>query len=266
MNRMRFAAKGAALVLAAALSISALGDGISLDTQSYYSFAVQGVTVDVQTLSAEATANGYAVLAFSDNTVAVIHGSDSPADTVGSMLLSADRLLVLDGDRFYLRTHDAAMTYALRPAESGLELVVSPAAPLPLLDALTTVFVELQDIGIVGMDIDLASYRTVTRNPLKGPAEPQDLSARLDYTLYGLVVAEDWFAYAAQKGIALLGLRLEVVVEKIPGAPLPAAFAADVVSETEGLARLVVAVDQLAALARSAGVGYVRLPYVPVAP
>lgn len=266
MRRMRFAARGAALALVTALSVAALGDAVTLDTQSYYVFPVEGVFASVDTLSAAAAANGYVVLAFSDNTVTVIHGSDTSTDTVGTMLLSAERLLVLDGSRFYLRVQGATLSYALRPADGGFELVLSPKAPLEVFTALTAVLVELQDVGIVGMDVDLGSYRTVVRNPFKGPAEPRDLAATLDYTLYGLIVAEDWFAYAAQKGIALLGLRLEVVVEKIPGASLPVHFAANVVSETDRLASLVVPVDQLTTLARSVGVGYVRLPYVPVAP
>jgi hypothetical protein len=116
------------------------------------------------------------------------------------------------------------------------------------------------------MDVDLDGYRTFARNALKGPAAPQDLAAKLDYVLYGLGIAEDWFAYASQKGLALLGLHIEVVVEKIPGGTLPATFSADILAETSTVASLVVPVDQLASLARSTGVGYVRLPYVPVAP
>jgi hypothetical protein len=116
------------------------------------------------------------------------------------------------------------------------------------------------------MDVDVDGYRTFARSALKGPAAPQDLAAKLDYALYGLGVAEDWFAYASQKGLALLGLRIEVVVEKTPGGILPATFSADMISETNTVASLVVPVDQLVSLARSTGVGYVRLPYVPVVP
>jgi hypothetical protein len=198
--------------------------------------------------------------------VTIVSGTDYPANTIGQILLSADRLLVLDGDRFYLRSSSATLSYAIRPSGAGLELVVSPKASIDLVDALTPIFVELQDVGIEGIDVDLTDYRTVVRNPFKGPAEPQDLAAKLDYALYGLVVAEDWFTYASQKGLALLGLRIEVVVEKIPGASLPANFASLVISETADLASLILPVDEVASLARSAGVGYVRLPYVPVAP
>jgi hypothetical protein len=239
---------------------------VTLDSQSYYCFAVGDLAVGVQTLSAAAAAQGYAVLSFSGSTVTILNGTGSPTDTIEQMLLSADRLLVIDGDRFYLRRDGAALSYAIRPASTGLELVVSPKAPIDLVEALTAVFVELQDVAIYGMDVDLGGYRTVVRNPFKGPAEPQDLAARLDYALYGLVVAEDWFAYASQTGLALLGLRIEVVVEKIPGASLAVDFRNQMVSETTDLASLIMPVDQLVSLARSAGVGYVRLPYVPVAP
>ncbi len=266
MRRMRVAARGGALALLAALSLGAAGGAVTLDPQSYYLFPVGDPGVGVQTLSASAAAQGFAVLAFSGNTVTVMHGTGSPADTVGTMLASAARLLVVDGDRYYLRVAEPTLSYALRPAESGLELVVSPKVATDMFDALTAILVDLQDVGIMNIDVDLSSFRPIARNPFKGPAAPQDLAAKLDYTLYGLVVAEDWFIHAAQKGLALLGLKLEVVVEKIPGASLPAEFSVDVLSQTEALASLVVPVDRIVALARSAGVGHVRLPYVPVAP
>lgn len=266
MRSMRFVVKGVVLALIAALSVAASGGAVTLDSQSYYCFTVGDLAVGIQTLSAAAAAEGFAVLAYSDNTVAVINGTRSASDTVEQMLLSADHLLVLDGDRFYLRVNGPALSYAIRPAGAGLELVVSPKTSTDLVDALTSIFVELQDVAIDGMNIDLDGYRTIIRNPLKGPAEPQDLVTKLDYALYGLVAAEDWFAYASQKGLALLGLRIEVVVEKIPGASLPADFRDSVISETEQLASLILPIDQLASLARSTGVGYVRLPYVPVAP
>ncbi len=266
MRRMRFAVRGAMLALLAALCVAPAGGAVSLDAQSYYCFDIGGIALSIQTLSTAAAEKDFAVLAYSGNSVSVVRGPSSGSDNVQDILLSAERLLVIDGDRFYLRATNAEVTYAVRPASGGLELVLSPASSVDLVEALTSVMVELQDLGIVGMDLDLDGYRSVARNPFKGPAEPQDLIAKLDYALYGLTVAEDWFAYARQKGIALLGLRLEVVLEKIPGETLPVAFRALVTSESEGLASLVVPVDQLVPLARSAGVGYVRLPYVPVAP
>jgi len=263
---MRFMGKGVALALIAALGMSIASSAVTLDSQSYYSFNIGALAVSVQTLSAAAATMDFAVLAYSDNSVSILHTPSTGLDNVQDMLLHAERLLVVDGDRFYLRATNPMLTYAIRAVDGGLELVASPRSSVDLVDALTSILVELQDLGIAGIDIDLDGYRSVARNPWKGPAEPQDLAVKLDYALYGLTVSEDWFAYAHEKGIALLGLRLEVVVEKIPNETLPTGFRTSITSETTALASLVVPVDQLVPLARSAGVGFVRLPYVPVAP
>ena len=266
VRRMHLMVKGAILALVAALAVAAAGGAVTLDPQMYYCFSVGNLAVGIQTLSVAAADGGFDVLAYSDNTVSVLHGTQTASGNVQQVLLSSDRLLVVDGDRFYLRVNGATLSYAIRPASLGLELIISPKGSIDLFEALTSVLVELQDVGIAGMDVDVDAYRTFTRNALKGPAAPQDLAAKLDYALYGLGVAEDWFAYASQKGLALLGLHIEVVVEKIPGGTLPATFSADMISETSTVASLVVPVDQLVSLARSTGVGYVRLPYVPVVP
>ncbi len=265
MRGMRFVTKAAALALLAALGIAVAGDAVALDPQTYYSFAVSDLAVGTQTLSAAAVANGFVVLAYSGNTVSVLHGTGSDSDTIPQMLLTADRLLVVDGDRFYLRVTRPELRFALRPCDASLELVVSPATSIDLGDALSIVLADLADLGVGTINIDVDGVRSVVRDALKGPAEPQDLSPRLDYALYGLVVAEDWFAYASEKGIALLGLQVEVVVEKTPGASLAADFRSAILSESSDLVDLVLPIDQLVTLARSSGVGYVRLPYVPVA-
>ncbi len=266
MRRMHLMVKGTALALVAALGVAAAGGAITLDSQAYYGFSVSNLAASVQTLSAVAADRGLDVLAYSGDTVSVLHGAQTGSANIQQVLLSSSRLLVVDGDRFYLRVLGPSLSYALRPAASGPELIVSPREPIDLFEALTQILGELQDAGIEEMDVDLDGYRTIVRNPLKGPAAPHDVAAKLDYALYGLVASEDWFVHAHQNGLALLGLRIEVVVEKTPGGALPAAFQADVVSETSQLASLVVPVDRLVSLALSAGVGYVRLPYVPVVP
>jgi hypothetical protein len=68
------------------------------------------------------------------------------------------------------------------------------------------------------------------------------------------------------KGLALPGLDIEVVAEKLPGETSPAAFSAYVVSESRQVAELILPIEQRMALAQSNAVGVVRLPYVPVAP
>ena len=70
----------------------------------------------------------------------------------------------------------------------------------------------------------------------------------------------------AAKGLALLGLGVDVVAEKLPGGTLSAALAAYAVSESRQVAELILPIEQRMALAQSNAVGVVRLPYVPVAP
>jgi hypothetical protein len=266
MRRMHLTAKGVALALVAALGVTAAGSTVMLNPQAYYTFSVGYLAASAQTLSGTAAAGGLDVLIYSGDTVPVLHSTQTGSVDVQQMLLSSDRLLVVDGDRFYLRMAGALLSYELRPGCEGIELIVSSRESIDLIEALTQIMGELETVGIGGMDVDLGGYRTVVRNPFKGPAAPAEVAAKLDYTLYGLLVSEDWFVYAHEKGLALLGLRIEVVVEKTPGSDLPAAFAGNTVSETAELASLVVPVDRLVSLALSNGVGYVRLPYVPVVP
>jgi hypothetical protein len=68
------------------------------------------------------------------------------------------------------------------------------------------------------------------------------------------------------RGLALLGLDIGVIAEKLLGGTLSAALAAYVVSESSQVAELILPIEQLVALAQSNAIGYVRLPYVPVAP
>ena len=70
----------------------------------------------------------------------------------------------------------------------------------------------------------------------------------------------------AAKGLALLGLDVDVVAEKLPGGTLSAALAAYAVSESRQVAELILPIEQRMALAQSNAVGVVRLPYVLVAP
>jgi len=68
------------------------------------------------------------------------------------------------------------------------------------------------------------------------------------------------------KGLALFGLDVGVVAEKLPEGTTSAALAAYVVSESRQGAELILPIEQRMALAQSNAVGVVRLPYVLVAP
>jgi len=56
------------------------------------------------------------------------------------------------------------------------------------------------------------------------------------------------------------------VAEKLPGAALASTFSTYVTEETESLARLLLPIERLIALADSASVGYVRTAYQPAVP
>jgi len=246
--------------MVAALAVFAAGlagsGAFALRPDEYAIYPLGSVWLDVAALRVAAQANGFAVVD--------LPGEAQTGSEQMALAAPADRLLVTSGNRFYLRVAHSGLAYAMRPSELGAELVLIPGATIDEMDALGSVLLELQELGISGMDVDLGARQTFARNALKGPATPAGVA--LDSTLYGLIVSEDWFAYAAAKSLTLRGLDVEVVAEKIPGAALPEAFAAYVTAETDELARLVLPVEQLLALARSSSVGYVRPPYVPAIP
>ncbi len=250
------------LSLIACFGLAAFGSSEMLDPAQYYIFPMGDVVVEVQSLSQAAQAAEYAVITYSGNTIVALQGTSPATENIESLLASPS-LLVLDGQRFYLHAEGPMLAYTMRPAAGGIELVVSPSEEIGTVDALTSILVELEGLGIQSSDIDL-SCMAFPKESLKGPAVPEGVA--LDSVLYGLVVAEDWFQYASMKGLTLLGLSIEIVAEKIPGGTLPEAFASYVDSETEQLARLILPIDQLVPLAKLESIGYVRLPYRPVAP
>ena len=141
--------------------------------------------------------------------------------------------------------------------------IVDPQQDLPIPVVLDPVLVSLRSMGILGDELSL-NIQAYAKDDLKGPPPPT--GAAIDSSLYGLLIARDWFGDAAAKGLTLVGLRVEVVAEILPGASLEEAFAPYVVEGSEGLAKLSLPIDLLLALARSSTVGYVRPPYHPSVP
>ena len=252
----------AGVVLAIAAVAGALGQTSAFSASNYYIFALQGTATDVNALSAAVQSDGFTVVRY-DEDVASVYRSGELTSLTGAEALASNRLLVLDGSRYLLRAEEADYTYTLRPASQGLELVLSPAVDMSY-DALLQVLFELQELGLIGAEVDFAYPEGYVRDALKGPAPPAGL--RIDSDLYGLMVAEDWFAFAGVKSISLVGLRVEVVAEVQPGALIPAQFFQYVVSESESLVELLLPIEQIAALAGSSEVALVRQAYQPVAP
>jgi len=251
---------GAALAIAAVAV--AVGQGTALTASNYYIFALQETSTDLNALSIAVQSDGFTVVRYENGAAAVQQGGQLSPIAEDEALMSS-HLLVLDESRFLLRAEEADYTYTLRPSSSGLELVFSPAVDVSF-DALLNVLFDVQALGLIGAEMDFGYPETYVRDALKGPAPPADL--RIDSDLYGLMVAEDWFAFAGVKAISLVGLRVEVVAEVQPGALIPAQFFQYVVSESESLVELLLPIEQLAALAGSSEVALVRQAYQPVAP
>lgn len=262
---MRLTRVAAALAVSAMIATLAVlltvGEAVSFSQSNYYIFPLGGTSVDLESLVQTAQAQGYAVIRYDGSSVLAYQGAElatAPIET----LLAGDRLLIVDGSRFLLRASGESSTYAVRPSSDGLELVFSPHEDQGL-DGVLSALVDLEGLGVISSEVDFG-FRAFARESLKGPVPPT--GARTDSDLYWLTVAEDWHAFAAVKGLSLVGLRVDVVVEFLPGSALPAEYAEYVSSESASLAELLLPIDLLVELASSEGVGFVRQPYEPVIP
>jgi len=251
----------AGILLMTAAVVVAFGQGTSFSAANYYIFPLQETAADLEALSLAVQADGFSVVRYEDNS-AIAYEDGLISSMPVSEVLGASRLLVLDGARFLLRVSETDYTYALRPSSLGYELVFSPNGDLGL-DALVDVLFELQSLGVIGSDVDFG-YTSFVRDALKGPAPSAEM--RIDSDLYGLMVAEDWFTFAASKGMTLIGLRVEVVAEIAEETLIPVEYYAYVTRESGSLVELLLPIEKLGALASSADVVLVRQAYQPVAP
>ena len=229
----------------------------------YYILSMGQVNVDTDALAESLQGRDFTVILYDGDTARVYRGPDLATDVSVQGALADEAVLVVDGDRFCLRVAGSQFAYAVRPAAGGYELVVSPSQDVTIADALASILMSLQEMSVVGDSVDL-EFAAFAKNDLKGPPPPA--GASIDSILYRLVVSEDWFAFAAANSLALTGLRVNVVVEKLPEGSLPEAFATYAYEETEQLAKLLVPVDRLVALASAESIGYVRPPYQPAVP
>jgi len=262
MKARRLAASIAVLILlVGTVAWLSTGQALSFHQANYYVFSLGGPAVDVESLFRTAQAEGYAVVRYDSTGVTAYEGDQLATETLDDLLASS-RLIIIDGGRFLLRASTETSTFAVRPNSSGLELVFSPQEDQAM-DGVVSVLLELERMGILSEEVDFG-FQEFARDDPKGPAPPA--SARMESDLFGLTVAEDWHAFASAKGLSLVGLRVEVVAELLPGSELPAEYADYVNSESETLVGLLLPVDQLVPLASSQSIGLLRKPYEPVAP
>lgn len=251
-----------AFLLLGTFSVVAADATTSFLQTHYYLLSLGRVAADIESIRQAAQSSGYSVIAYSGDSVQTYRGAETLGTDPGAVL-SDERLLVVDSGRFLLRESGEGFVFAVRPVEIGYELVIDPQQDLAMSDVLGSVLIALQSMGILGNEASLDVQAYVKDDP-KGPQPPAGVA--IESTLYSLLVARDWFGYAASKGLSLVGLRVEVVAELVPGAALAEPFVSFVVEEAEGRAKLLLPIDQLLVLARSDAVGYVRTPYHPSVP
>jgi hypothetical protein len=226
---------------------------------NYYLISFGTVDAPIASLIQTAQEKGFSVIVRSGDEISFYHGTAITEESE-EVLLASPTLLYVDSGWFLLRVTGEDFDYTVRPTEDGYELVLVPHRDVAMGETLAMVLSDLQEMGIVGGEVDM-EFVTLAKEAEKGPAPPEGVA--IDSNLYGLTVAADWFSYAASKGLTCVGLRVEVVAEKLPGGAIPERFVPYIVSETEGLAKLILPIHQLVALARSSSIGYVRPPYQP---
>ncbi len=228
----------------------------------YYILSLGALSFDLSGVIQSASAAGTTILQFDAGAISVDRGSrdsDVPLETV----LGDPSVLVVDAGRvLFTRTNDM-YRFTVRPSTCGYELVLDPTVDSDLHETLAEVLGTLQQLGLVGAEVSL-QFSSFAKAELKGPQPPTDLS--IESTLYALTVAADWFSFTASQGLTQVGLRVTVVAEKTSGEPLDSQFRPYIEQETDSLVRLLLPIDQLLALARSASVEYVRTPRQPFVP
>ena len=244
------------VLLVAVLGLALQGTDIptTFAQSHYYILSLGEVSADLASVVQSAQSEGFALAQFE------VANVDEAALAAA---LDASSALIVDGSRFYLRETLETYTYTVRPSSDGYELVINPSQDVTVNDVLAAVLMDLQAFGILGSEVNLA-FSSFAKADLKGPAPP--VGVLIESTLYGLVVSEDWFGFAAANGLTQVGLRIEIVAEKIPGGVLASDFSSFVVEESESLVKLLLPIDELLALAESASIGYVRIAYQPAVP
>jgi len=249
-------------VLLGSLSASAVETTTHFLETHYYLLSLGQLAVDADSVRQAAQSSGFTVVAYEGDSTEVFRGGN-PVSTTAEAVLSDDQLVVVDSGRFLLRQADERFVYSVRPSEGGYDLVIDPQQDLEITDVLGSVLMSLQAMGILGTEASL-ELRAYAKDDPKGPPPPVGIA--IESTLFSLLIARDWFDYAAAKGLTVLGLRVEVVAEVVPGSGLEELFAPYVIEQTDGLSKLLLPIDQLLALARSSAVAYVRSPYHPSVP
>jgi len=247
------------LLLVLGVAVGAGAEESLFSPGNYYLISIGAVTGEVTSLIQTGQENGFTVIVLNDVGISAYRGIQQTQETEAD-LISAASLLYVDRDRFLLRVQGPEFDYEVRPREKGCDIVLVPHQDMTESDLVTDVLIPLQEMGVVGEEVDM-EYKTFVLNPEKSEAAPAGVA--IDSNLYNLMIAPDWLTAAEEKGLARTGLRVSVVAEKVPAGAVPDQFKTYVVSETDTLAKLLLPIEDLVSLASDSAIGYVRPPYQP---
>jgi len=248
------------LLLLLGVAVGAGAEESVFSPGNYYLISIGAVTGKVTSLIQTGQENGFTVIVLNDGGISAYRGIEQTQEAEAD-LISAASLLYVDRDRFLLRVQGPEFDYEVRPREKGCDIVLVPHQDMTESDLVTDVLIPLQEMGVVGEEIDMEEHKTFVLNPEKSEAAPAGVA--IDSNLYNLMIAPDWLTAAEEKGLARTGLRVSVVAEKVPAGVVPDQFKTYVVSETDTLAKLLLPIEDLVSLASDSSIGYVRPPYQP---
>jgi hypothetical protein len=246
-------------VLVSVLSFGASAQDLFLETE-YYIISMGAIALDQAALIDTARSNGYTVVVRSADAMMAYRGGTESTDEE-ELLLEDRPLLYVDHADTLLAVAGTDYDFTLRPGANGYDLVLSPHVAVPVGATFGAALTQLYALGIIGSTVGVDAPLAFSKTALKGPRPPEGVP--IDSDLYGLVVAEDWFLAAAMKGIPRVGLRVEVIAEKLEGAMMPPDYQPFLVEETTELARFLVPIHHLVGLAGSGAFQMVRPAYVP---
>jgi hypothetical protein len=239
------------------LAILVIGSGMAVSGEQllqtdYYLIAIGTIDTPIESLIQTAQGKSFSI--------AGSYGGEPLGGDAEEALQAMPALLYVDESWFLLRVTGEDFDYTVRPTGEGYELVLVPHKDLPQAETIYSAISSLQEMGILD-SVDMEITAQYAQEFEKGPLPPEGVA--IDSALYGLSVAVDWFAEASRLGIDRVGLRVEVVAEKLPEGTIPEAFTPFIESESGDLAKLLLPIWQLTELARSSSIGNVRAPYHP---
>jgi len=238
------------------------GGSLSLSTESFYKALFPLPQPDIAALAARAEGLGFWIRVEQGSNVAYLHGTElcaacTPEDEESFFGFPQ---LYLDDGLFLVRLDEEGYRMGIRPSaevRGAYEVIFRPKREMSRETIEAEALGWLRRLGIV----QTASLEFIELVPVEKPRPPEGL--RLDSLLYALALAPDWHEFARERGLALFGMRIKVIVELYDPQVVPQGYYLLVEARSQELMRALVPVSELLRLAGDPATEFVRLPYEP---